>query len=111
MTMSIPVASRQSAFTVYKAIVVPSSQMDENTALEWKIESEYLAVSEDLRETSLVTRDKMDKWSFVTWTTDASCLATLYFGNLMNALAACDTKPLKVKATNMGYGNWLKTCK
>ena len=51
MTMAIPFASRQSAFTVYKAIVVPLPQVEE-IAIKWEVESEYLAVSEDLRETS-----------------------------------------------------------
>ena len=61
MTMVIPFASRQSAFTVYKAIVVPLPQIEEDIAIKWKVESEYLAVSQDLWETSLVTRDQFEK--------------------------------------------------
>ena len=61
MTMAIPFASRQTAFTVYKAIAAPLPQMDEDMAVKWDVEAEYLAVSENLMETSLVTRDQPDK--------------------------------------------------
>ena len=40
MTMAIPFASRQTAFTVYKAIVVPVPQMDEDMAIKWDVEAE-----------------------------------------------------------------------
>ena len=124
MTMAIPFASRQTAFTVYKAIVVPLPQMDEDIAIKWDVEAENLAVSENMMETSLVTRDQLDKCfgsskyricheTLATENKDSSCLATLYFGNIMDALEVCDTVPvplpLKVKATNLGYGIWLIT--
>ena len=35
MTMAIPFASRQTAFTLYKAVVVPLPQMDEDMAIKW----------------------------------------------------------------------------
>ena len=122
--MAIPVASRQTAFTVYKAIVVPLPQMNEDMAIKWNVEAEYLAVSENLRETSLVTRDQLDKCigsskyricleTLATENKDSSCFATLYFANIMDALEVCDTDPvplpLKVKATKLGYGIWLIT--
>ena len=43
MTMSIPVAARQSAFTVYKAKLEPLPQVKENTLTQCRVESEYLA--------------------------------------------------------------------
>ena len=46
---------------MYKAIVVPLPQMDEDIAIKWDVEAEYLAVSENMMETSLVTRDQLDK--------------------------------------------------
>ena len=61
MTMAMPFASRQTAFTVYQAIVLPQPQRDEDMAVKWTMEAEYLAVSENLMETSLVTRDQVDK--------------------------------------------------
>ena len=124
MTRAIPFASRQTAFTVYKAIVVPLPQIDEDMAIKWDVDAEYLAVSENLMETSLVTRDQLDKCigsskyricheTLATENKDSSCRATLYFGNVMDALEVCDTVPvpvsLKVKATNLGYGIWLIT--
>ena len=60
MTMAIPFASRQTAFTVYKAIVVPLPQMDEDMAIKWDVEAECLPVSENLMETSPVTKDQLD---------------------------------------------------
>ena len=124
MTMATPFASRQTAFTVYKAIVLPLPQMDEDMAIKWDVEAEYLAVSENLMETSLVTRDQLDKCigssryricheTLATENKDSSCLATLYFEKSIDALKVCDTvpvpQPLKVKATNLGYGIWLIT--
>ena len=60
MTRAIPFASRQTAFTVYKALVVPLPQMDEDMAIKWDVEADCLAVSENLMKTSLVTRDQLD---------------------------------------------------
>ena len=59
--MAIPFASRQTAITVYQAIVLPQPQREEDMAVNWNVGAEYLAVSEDLMETSLVTRDQVDK--------------------------------------------------
>ena len=121
MTMATPFAARQTAFTVYKAIRVLLPQMDEDTAIKWDMEAEQLAVSKNLK-TSLVTRDQLDKCigsskyricheTLATENKDSSCLAISYFGEIMNALEVCDTVPvplpLKVKATNLGYGIWL----
>ena len=124
MTMSTPLASRQTVFTAYKAIVVPMPQLEKEYAIQWTVETEYIAISEDLRETALVTRDQLGKFigsnkykicheSTATDTPDAPCLAVLYFGNVMDAIEVCDTEavtlPLKEKATNLGYGIWLRS--
>ena len=46
--------------------------------------------------------------SVATETVDAQCLAVLYFGSVMDAIEICDTDavtlPLKVEATNLGFG-------
>ena len=71
-------------------------------AIKWDVEAEYLAVSENLMETSLATRDQLDKCigsskyricheTLATENKDSSCLATLYFGNIMDALEVCDS--------------------
>ena len=124
MTVAIPFASRQTSFTFYKAIVVLLPQMDEIMAIEGNVEAEYLALSEKLMKTSLVATDKLDKCigfskyriyhkTQATENKDSSCLATLYFGNIMAAQEKCETVPvplpLKVKATSLGYGIWLIT--
>ena len=124
MTMSIPLASRQTVFTLYKAIVVPMPQLEKEYAIQWTLETEYIAIYEDLRETALVKRDQLRKCigsnnykicheSMATETPDASCLAVLYFGNVMDAIEVCDTEavtlPPKEKAMNLGYGIWLIT--
>ena len=46
---------------MYQAIELPQPQRDEDMAVKWNVEAEYLAVSENLMETSLVTRDQVDK--------------------------------------------------
>ena len=91
-------------------------------AIKWNVEAEYLAVSVNLMEISLVSRDQLDKCSskypkyhksLATANEDSPCLATLLFGNIMDALEVCDTVALeialKVKETNPGYGIWLIT--
>ena len=55
LTMSIPLASKQTVMTIYQAIPIPMPQPDEDIALLWDIESEYLAVSADARETALLS--------------------------------------------------------
>ena len=120
--MAMPFASRQTAFTVYQAIVLPQPQRDEDMAVKWTMEAEYLAVSENVMETSLVTRDQVDNYigsskyricqeTLATESKDSSCLSTFCFGNIMDALEVCDTVrvSLKVKATNLRYGIWLIT--
>ena len=76
-------------------VLVP--QMDEDMAIKWNVEAEYLAVSENLMETSLVTGDLLDKCigpcnygmcheQLATENKDASCPTTLYCGNIKDAL-------------------------
>ena len=61
MTLSIPLVSRQTAFTVYKvhAILIPRPEPE--SALKWKIEAEYLALSEDQMETAAISQGQLDK--------------------------------------------------
>ena len=51
MTLSIPLASSQTALKVYKAHVLPMPQKE-----KWKIEAPYLAVSEDNSKTAHLTQ-------------------------------------------------------
>ena len=86
MTMAMPFASRQTAFTVYQAIVLPQPQRDEDMAVKWTMEAEYQAVSENLMETSLVTRDQVDK-----------CIGSSKYGICHETLATeskCGCSPL-----------------
>ena len=114
---------RQSFYHLF-SIVVPLPQMDENTAIKKDVGAEFLAVSENLMEVLLVTRDQLDKCissskyricheTLATKNKDSSCLVILYFGIIMDALEVCETVtvplPLKAEATNLGYGVWLIT--
>ena len=71
-----------------------------------------------------MTRDQLDKCiesskyricheTLATENIFSSCLSTLFFGKILDALEVCDTEPfplpLKEKATNVGYGIWLNT--
>ena len=60
LTMSIPLASRRTVMTTYQAIPLPMPQVDDIEALQWEVESDFLAVSEDGRETALISRAQMD---------------------------------------------------
>ena len=61
MTLSIPLASRQTAFTVYKEHAIPLPQPEPESALKWKVEAEYLAVSEDQMKTAAISQGQLDK--------------------------------------------------
>ena len=119
MTMSVPFASRQTAFTAYKAVLLPLPQMDEDMAINCHVEAEYLAVSENLmdflQETNsidiLVQASIEFHETLATENKDSSRLAMLFFGNIMGSLEYFVTVPvpllLKVEATNLGYELWL----
>ena len=61
MTLSIPLASRQTVFTLHKATVVSMHQSIGADAIPWRTVSEFVAISEDLPETALVTQDQLQK--------------------------------------------------
>ena len=122
MTMSIPLASRRTVMTIYQAIPLPMPQIDEVDALQWDILAEYLAVSEDGRETAQITHRQLEncigsaKYSIcyegiATEGVQSSCLSLLFFGNLIQAMKVCDVKPIVLpvteQATNLRYGIWL----
>ena len=122
ITMSIPLASKQTVMTTYQAIPIPMPQNDEDIALLWDIEAEYLAVSEDLRETALLSHRDLEqcigssKYSIChqgisTEGVESSCLSQLFFGNLIQAMTVCNVKPFQLptpeRAINLRYGIWL----
>ena len=47
LTLSIPLASRQTVFSTYSARVIPMPQDEPRMAIKWAIESPYSAISED----------------------------------------------------------------
>ena len=124
LTMSIPLASRRTVMTTYQALPLPMPQVDDVEAIQWEIESEYLAVSEDGRETALISRNQLDmcigssRYSIcheglATEGVQSSCLSLLFFGNLVQAMKVCDVKPvtlpIKERAVSLRYGIWLIT--
>ena len=66
LTMSKPLASRSAVMTFYVALPLPMPQVDDIEAIQWEIVSEYLAVSEDGRETALIFKNQLDTciWFF-----------------------------------------------
>ena len=123
-TLSIPLATRTTALNVYKAHAIPMPQDDSDVAILWKIEAEYLAISEDKTETALLSQEQMNKCigssnyqicyeGIATETRSSSCLATLFSDSAIDAIKVCDTVttrlPLTEKAKNLGYGVWLIT--
>ena len=124
LTMSIPLASHRTVMTTYQAIPLPMPQVDDVEALQCEVESDFLAVSEDGRETALISRAQMDlcigssRYSIcheglATEGVQSSCLSLLFFGNLVQAMKVCDvrpvTLPIKERAVNLKYGIWLIT--
>ena len=120
-TLAIPLASSQTVFEVYCAIVIPMPQKD---ALRYVIEGKYLAISEGQMETTVLTKAQYDNClgspryricheTMETHLGFSSCLATLKFHHTISALKVCDTEkvvlPNPERAQNLGYGNWLLT--
>ena len=123
MTLNIPLASKQTVFTVYEAKLIPMPYPDDpQSALTWNIEAPYLALSEDHMESSVLSAEQFEHClgssgyricseSVPTEMGHSSCLATLYSSTASEALAVCDTNivqlPAIEQATNLGYGIWL----
>ena len=83
--------------TTYQALPFPIPQMDDVEAIQWEIESEYMAVSEDGRELALISRNQLDmcigssRYSIcheglATEGVQPSCVSLLFFGNLVQAM-------------------------
>ena len=124
LTLAIPLASSQTVFEVYRAIVIPMPQKNSVDALRYVIEGEYLAISEGQMETTVLTKAQYDNClgspryricheTMETHLGFSSCLATLKFHHTISALKVCDTEkvvlPNPERAQNLGYGIWLLT--
>ena len=124
LTLSTPLASRQSSFRLYGAHVIPMPQHDPKEALQWIIECPYLAISQDSMETATLTQQQLDNClgsstyricleTMETHLAQSSCLATLCFHTTVVALSVCQTEkvllPTPETARNLGYGIWLIT--
>ena len=124
MRIAIPLATKDSAFTVFRAIAVPMPQPEPDLAIKWKLEAPYLAISENNKETAFLTEYDLGRCigssryqicldMIATETGHDSCLATLYFKDSVAALQVCETEqivlPATEKAENLGYGVWLIT--
>ena len=122
LTMSIPLASRQTVMTLYEAIPIPMPQDDAEDAMIWDLEADFLAVSEDGRETALVSRTDLTRCigstrysichhGLATEGLWSSCLSLLFFGNLVQAMKFCDFRPYALpvseRALNLKFGIWL----
>ena len=125
MTLSIPLASRQTVFTLFEAKLIPMPYPDDpQLALKWDIEAPYLAISEDQMESSVLSEAQFEQClgsskyricaeTFPTEMGHSSCIATLFFDSSVDALSVCDTSlvslPSNEQATNLGFGIWLIT--
>ena len=122
LTLSMPLASKQKAFDVYRSQLVPMPQPDPSEAIQWITEGPYLAVSQDTIETTVLSERQFSNClgsaqyrifheTMETHLGQSSCLATLYLSNTLPAVQVCDTEkvvlPTPEKATNLGYGIWL----
>ena len=90
LTLAIPLASSQTAFQIYKAVTVPMPQLHPNEAIQWLVKAQYLAISEDSMESTVLIKEQFDKCigssiyrichqTMETHLSQSSCLATLIF--------------------------------
>ena len=97
-------------------------QKGTGSAIRWKIEAPYLAISENSMETAVLSKDQLGKClgssnyricheTIPTELGHSSCLATLFFRTNMDALVICPTEnvvlPVIEAAENLGYGIWV----
>ena len=62
MTLSIPLASGQTVFTLFEAKLIPMPYPDDpQLALKWDIEAPYLAISEDQMESSVLSAAQFEQ--------------------------------------------------
>ena len=124
MRIAFPLATKDSAFMVFRAIAVPMPQREPDLAIKWKLEAPLLAISENNKETAFLTEYDLGRCigssryqicldMIATETGHDSCLATLYFKDSVAALQVCETEqtvlPATEKAENLGFGVWLIT--
>ena len=55
LCMAIPLATKESAFSVFRAIAVPIPQPENDMAIKWKLEAPYLAISEKNDDAACLT--------------------------------------------------------
>ena len=103
MTLTLPLASRQRIFTVCKAHA--KTMPETESVRRWKIETEYLAVSEDQMETGTIRPGQLDKSilsnkyrkcheNMATEIEHSSCVTNLFVKGLLDALKVCDTEKM-----------------
>ena len=123
MRIAISLATKESAFTVFRARAVPMPQPENDMAIKWKLEASYWAISENNDDTAFLTEyDLTMYWIYslsnmpdliATEAGHESCLATPTFKDIVEALQTCETEqiilPSTEKADNLGYGAWLIT--
>ena len=54
MRIVISLATKDSAFTVCRAVAVPMPQPEPDLAIKWKLEAPYIAISDNDKETAFV---------------------------------------------------------
>ena len=119
LSLSTPLASKQTVMTIYTAHSIPMPQKEPDVAIQWKLEAEFLAVSEDRMGATPVKSYKLEKCigsskhricteNMAREMGYPSCVATLFFKGLIDALKVCDTKkrhlPTQERAETFGYG-------
>ena len=125
MRIAIPVASKQTAFTVFRSIADPMLQMELQLEIMWKLETPNLAISEDNMETAYLTEYDLSRCigssryqiclhMIATELGHGPCLATLFFKGSVEALQICDPEqvalPATEKAEDLGFGVWPIKC-
>ena len=121
MTLSIPLASKQTSLKVYKATPIPMPEPELTLAMKWKTETQFLAISEDNLETALLTDYDLANCigsafyqicqrSIATERGHGSCLATLFFKGSLESIQKFESEVIELPATEnqktlaLGFG-------
>ena len=107
LSVTIPLASDATAFRVYRATPIPMLKRDsDSSAIIYKTEAQFIAVSENRKYTAPVTREELNRCvrsrnyavclnHFTTFVNPTSCLAYLKIENDHKALSLCKVGNVK----------------
>ena len=102
MRIAFPLATKESVFTVFRAMAVPIPQPKNDMAINWKLETPYLSNSENHDDIAFMNEYDLSRFfasthypicldMIATESGHESCPATPYFKDSVESIQTCET--------------------